>query len=288
MSEGGDNVKIVASVPLDGSGKAAADVPAAGAGADAPKPADAGAPAGGGAGNPSGDLGTKPAAGEGSAAPVNPADLTKKPDAPAKTDEQARAEAATGLDLTPFSQEFNANGKLSDESYAKLAEKGFTKEITDTYIRGVQAQVTERLTTLAQSVGGVDTYNAILEWGKTGLSEGERAEAVKMLGYGSADAARTYLAGLNARFVAANGKAPGKIAGGGAAPAGDVFASRADQAKAMKDPRYKTDPAYRDSIVQKSVRSFSKGSSKARSKVKPTARRARSKTTTHRAPKGKR
>jgi hypothetical protein len=290
-----DTVQITASVPIDGSGKAPAP------GAEATPPGGAAAPPGGvvpPAGGAAADgaaaagAGNTPA-GAAAAPPVNPNELTKPPE-PAlgttKTEEQTNAEAATGLDLTPFAQEFNANGKLSDESYKALEAKGFSRHVADTYIAGVQAQVTARLTTLSEAVGGVDNYNAILNWGKTGLSEGEKAEAVKMLSGGSPDAAKTYLAGLNARFVAANGKVPGKMAGGGAAPSEDVFNSRAEQAKAMKDPRYKTDAAFRQTVIEKSVRSFSKGSrARVKAPAKSAASRRRTSTNTRRAhAKGKR
>jgi hypothetical protein len=272
----GEPVSLTASVPLDGSGK---EVPAGGSGDAGGNGAPAaGAPSQPAAGVPAGDGNSeagKPAAG--TEAPVNPETLNQKPAEGEKPAEQVRAEAATGLDLTPFAREFNTSGKLSDESYAKLAEKGFTREIADTYIAGVQARAAAHHTALSQAVGGVDSWNAIMTWGKDNLSDAEKAETVRALSNtNNVDAAKTYLLGLQARFVAANGKVPGKIAGGGAAPQGDVFTSRQEQAKAMKDPRYKTDAAYRNEVAQKSIRSFGKGT------------KARAKTTTRRAPKGKR
>lgn len=277
---------ITVSVPLDGAKAAPVDpnakpVDAAAVVAEAPKE---------GAG-PATEV----------AAPVNPNELTPKPveqPVAGKTEEQQRAEAATGLDLAPFSAEFQRDGKLSDASYKALEAKGFTKQIADTYIAGVQAQVTARLTDLSSAVGGVDSYNAIMEWGKSGLSEGEKAEAVRTLSGGTSDSAKTYLMGLQARFVAANGKVPGKIAGGGSQPSEDIFASRTDQAKAMRDPRYKSDAKYRDEVTQKSIRSFGGKNAtvktRKRTPVKKAASRrprlkSRNATTTHRTrSKGKR
>lgn len=265
---------ITAGVPIDGSGKPAA------APAVSPPPAPV-VPA-----NEAPQSPPAPAAGDPPAAPANPADLTKSPVAEkplgdTKSEAQQAAETATGLDLTPFTEEFHANGKLSEDSYKALEAKGFSRATTDTYIRGVQAEVTGRLTSLAETVGGVENYNAILSWGKTGLSDAEKAEAVKMLSGTNVDTAKTYLAGLQARFTKANGSTPSVIAGGGGAPTADVFETRADQAAAMRDPRYKSDAKYRQGVIDKSVRSFTAKDAKKRAK-KPAARR-RTKTTTRRA-----
>ncbi|SKA17703.1 Phage T7 capsid assembly protein [Enhydrobacter aerosaccus] len=280
---------ITASVPLDGSGKAPAatgtengGAAPGGAGAQSPAPGGA-APGNDGAAPANGAAPGAPSDGDkGQAAPANPSELTKPEEKPlgnTKTEEQLRAEKVTGRDLTKFAEEFQANGKLSDESYKALEEGGFNREVVDTYIRGVQADVTTRLTNLAETVGGVENYNAILNWGKTALTDTEKAEAVKMLSGSSPETAKTYLIGLQARFTKENGAAPTRTAGGGGAPAADVFTSRAEQAKAMRDPRYKTDAKYREEVTQKSIRSFSvKGSQRRTKKAAPqSSRRARSK-----------
>ena len=273
---------IKASVPLDG-GAAAGAKEAAGSAPGAPPAGDKGAaPAAAGAAP-----GGAPAGDDTPAAPINPAELATPPkeaskeeapkpegEAGAKSEDQQNVEKATGLDLTPYAQEWDSTGKLSDKSYSDLEKGGLSREVVDTYIEGLRARVTARLNSYAEAVGGVENYNAILNWGKTGLTEGERAEAVKVLSGTNADAAKLFLAGLQAKFVQANGRVPGKIAGGGAAPAADVFSSRAEQAKAMRDPRYKTDPAYRDEIAQKSIRSFGSGAQKKRvKKAAPNSRR---------------
>lgn len=230
-------------------------------------------------GKPEGVVEGKPEGEENKEAVNAAAELSKKPEEAPKTDAQLQAEQATGFDLTPFSDEFTTTGKLSDESYKKLEEKGFTRGTVDTYIAGVQAQVERRNNALASTVGGVDNYNAIIKWGAGVLTEAEKVQAVKLLSGSDEAAATTYLAGLNARFVKEVGKDPSKRSGGGGSSASDVFASRAEQMKAMRDPRYHTDPKYRAEVTEKSIRSFSSKKAKKRSKTvaRNSTRRARAK-----------
>ncbi|CLP71539.1 Uncharacterised protein [Mycobacterium tuberculosis] len=60
--------------------------------------------------------------------------------------------------------------------------------------------------------------------------------------------------GLKARYDAANGSEP-TLLGGNAKASEDVFRSTAELTAAMKDPRYKKDPAYREDVKQKLARS---------------------------------
>lgn len=226
-----------------------------------------------------GQEGDKPA--DQQEAPKNPAEALKETPEGAKPVAQQEAEQATGLDLGKFSDEVISTGKLSDESYKELEGKGYGRPFVDTYIAGLQAQQTARLTALSEAVGGVDNYNALITWGGASLSNEEKATAVAMLSGKDVEAAKTYLVGLNTRFVKENGKAPGKTSGGGGASPEKVFKSRSEQAAAMRDPRYHTDAKYRAEVTEMSIRSFSSKSAKKRSK--PSTKKTASKNTHRRA-----
>src|SRR5688572_25367502 len=83
------------------------------------------------------------------------AELEKKQSAPVKTDaekaaEEAAAKAATEKAKTdgtkddpakqaafdPFFSEFEKDGKLSDDSYAKLEGMGLSRDVVDAYVAG--------------------------------------------------------------------------------------------------------------------------------------------------------
>lgn len=240
----------------------------------------------------------KPEGGEGEQ-PVAPGELTKETpkgetegapegekaeggEGVVKTEEQLKAEKAVGgLDLTAISEEFARDGKFSETTYTTLEERGIPRELADTYALGLQARVTERLNDLATAVGGVDNYNGLLGWAKDALSEKEKANTVKLLSEGDPDAAKTFLRGLQARRVEAQGKSPSKKSSGSGNVPEDTFKSRAEQAKAMADPRYKANNAdgakYRDEVMKKSIRSFGTASRKRVKSASPkNSRRARS------------
>lgn len=213
--------------------------------------------------------------------PKHPAQALKdaEPVKPPKTEQQQDLEARTGLDLDPYSEEWHRDGKLSEKSYGELEAAGLSKKTVNTIIRGLQADAVSQLREIAEVVGGDANYNRIMTWAKGVLTDGEKHAAVAAM-TGGGDGAKVFLQGLQARFVEANGSAPRKRSGGGGGPKDDVFESRADQAKAMGDPRYRSDAKYRDGVVSKSIRSFAESGSKKRTKASPKSSR--------RAPKAKR
>lgn len=210
--------------------------------------------------------------------PKHPAEALKDAEVakPEKGEVQQDLETRTGLDLDPYSEEFQANGKLSEKSYKELEAAGLKPKTVDTIIRGLQADATNQLREVAQSVGGEVQYNAIMTWAKGALTDSEKHAAVAAIS-GGGDGAKVFLQGLQAKFTEANGSPPQKRSGGGGGPKADVFESRAEQSKAMSDPRYRRDAKYRDEVVSKSLRSFSSASTKKRAKpaAKSTPRRAK-------------
>ena len=63
------------------------------------------------------------------------------------------------------------------------------------------------------------------------------------------------VAGLKAQYENDNGYEGRMLSGKAAKTSGDVFRSQAEVVKAMTDPRYDKDPAYRQDIYDKLERS---------------------------------
>ena len=61
--------------------------------------------------------------------------------------------------------------------------------------------------------------------------------------------------GLRSKYQAAEGSDPALIAGQSAPSSGGNYSSWAEVTQAMRDPRYKSDPAYRQSVTSKLERS---------------------------------
>lgn len=167
--------------------------------------------------------------------------------------EQALADK--GLKLDEFSAEFAREGELSPESYDKLTKAGFPKDIVDQFIEGQKARAAQFETDIKTEVGGTERYSEIINWAKANLTPTEIQAYNNAVTSGNADQAKLAALGLSAKFNNANGKEPDRMLGGGKAGTSDVFESTHQVTEAMKDPRYKNDPAFRSKVQQKLARS---------------------------------
>ncbi|WP_018123378.1 capsid assembly protein [Desulfovibrio oxyclinae] len=168
-----------------------------------------------------------------------------------------------GLDMTEFSKEFEENGQLSEESYRKLAEAGFGKELVDHTIGSLLGsnEVAEQLAEtqikdVKATVGGDEGYSKLMQWAKVNLSQSEQERYDKIMSSGDLDLIKMTVSGLKARYDADFGIDP-KLRGGRGkgSPAKDVFRSSQEVVEAMRDPRYGKDPAYTQEIAEKVARS---------------------------------
>ena len=189
-------------------------------------------------------------------APKDPA-ATQTPDPSVATPNDAQnALSEKGLDLTEFSKEFSEKGELSPESYEKLSKSGFDKALVDQYIAGQRALADDYANTVKSEAGGDEKYSEMVQWAKANMSQSEIDAFNKAVDSGNKDQAKLAVLGLKASFEKSNGREPNLLSGGtrGAAE-GDVFESTAQLTKAMSDPRYREDPAYRAKVQAKLGRS---------------------------------
>lgn len=164
--------------------------------------------------------------------------------------------ADKGLNLQDFSTEFAQTGELSAESYAKLEKAGFDKNLVDQYIEGQRAVAARFEADIMTEVGGTEKYTEMVTWAKANLSPAEIDAYNAAVSSGNADQAKLAALGLGAKFQKAVGSDPQRLLGGqGNATGGDVFESMAQVTAAMKDPQYKTDPAFRAKVQAKLARS---------------------------------
>jgi hypothetical protein len=156
------------------------------------------------------------------------------------------------VDLTPFHNEWAEKGEISEESFGKLEQMGFPKELVQQYIKGFQATQAQEAQALFSEVGGEQNYKAMTEWASKNLSPDEIKAYDEMVSRGDVTTAKIAIKGLHAQYKAANGSAP-KLIGGKAAPdtALSPFRSTSEVVTAMADPRYKTDPAFRKDVEKR-------------------------------------
>lgn len=185
------------------------------------------------------------------------ADLEKPaaPEIPATPEAAQERVTQAGLDFAALTAEYDRLGTLSDETFAALDKAGIPKDTVDAYIAGQQAIAQQAIDGIMNDFGGADEYGKMVAWASTGLSQAEVAAFNQAMDNGSVDSIKLTIAGLKARYEAANGKEPALLNGGADTTSTDVFRSTAEMTAAMKDPRYAKDPAYRSEVQQKVGRS---------------------------------
>ncbi len=104
-------------------------------------------------------------------------------------------------------------------------------------------------------VGGQDEYNAMTEWAQTALGENEVAMYDSVMQKGDPAACFFAVQALKAVYQE-NAGYEGQMLGGSDAPdMVDAYRSQAEMIRDMSDPRYDTDPAFRNDVMEKLSRS---------------------------------
>ena len=170
--------------------------------------------------------------------------------------------------ITDASKEYYDNGnKLSPETLAKFSTlssqdliKAYMEVQSNPEFQQQQAAPPAEITTsqinqIKNSAGGEKQYANIVNWAKTNLPEDQIQAFDEVVNTGSVQAIQLAVSGLKAEYDNANG-VEGKMVTGKTAPNnGDVFRSQAELVRAMNDPRYDNDPAYRQDVIEKLDRS---------------------------------
>ena len=184
---------------------------------------------------------------------------------PEAQQEQEPSQYSTQIEaISKAADEFSEKGELSAETLAEF-EKMSSKELIQAYFEYEQglpamdapqgAELTQQdINAIQNSVGGEAAYQQLVGWAAQNFSEAEIQAFDNVVDSGNVAAINLALAGLQARYTDANGYEGKMIQGKAAAPA-DTFKSQAEVVRAMSDPKYDRDPAYRNEIMEKLARS---------------------------------
>lgn len=189
-----------------------------------------------------------------------------QPDAPAADTSAQPPVVIPGVTpeaMTKFSSEMSKDGKLSDSSYAELAKLGYPKAVVDAYTKGLTADARieqaiqdvriadKEIAAIKESIGGEKVLNDMLQWASNNLDA--KDIAVYNDAVSGNDSARVKMAVQGMFHAYKQSQGPNLI--GGRPPSngstGEPFKSSAEVVKAMEDPRYDRDPAYRDEVAKR-------------------------------------
>tara|TARA_R100001463_G_scaffold67694_1_gene121172 strand:+ start:1008 stop:1814 length:807 start_codon:yes stop_codon:yes gene_type:complete len=170
--------------------------------------------------------------------------------------------------LTFATDEYNKTGELSADTLAKFGEMN-SKDLVDTYFRMAKyaegqeesapapaADLSDaEVNTIQNSVGGESKYNQLLNWATDNVSEDQMTAFDGLISNGDANSIQLAINGLKAQYDNVNGYEGRMLSGKAPKTSGDVYRSQAEVVKAMSDPQYEDDPAYRQDVMNKLSRS---------------------------------
>ena len=192
----------------------------------------------------------------------------KKEDEPKAEQEEASEEeevefTETEQALMNADDEFDANGKLSNETIESLSKLD-SRELIETY-QNLQAKYAdeapvntplteESIDAIQNAVGGEQAYSQMIGWAKENFTAEEIAAYDGALEQGNMNTINFALQALYYRYQDAVGY-EGEMIQGKPAQAVDGFRSQQEVVRAMSDERYENDPAYRQDVYNKLERS---------------------------------
>ena len=163
------------------------------------------------------------------------------------------------------SKEFYANdGTISAEMMDKLGSMD-AKDLVQTYME-MQAvndaaptevpDLSDREVMEIQNMaGGSDEYSQMTSWAGENLPPEDVQAFDSLIATGQMGAIRLAVAGLRSLYSEKVGYEGRMLSGKAATESVDAFRSQAEVVRAMQDPRYENDPAYRNDVFNKLDRS---------------------------------
>ena len=177
-----------------------------------------------------------------------------------QSEEEEESDAAVDF-LWKVNDEYEKNGgQLSEETMEEFGKMS-SKELVEAFFRyqntveqsqepqGVEltdAQINE----VQNYVGGAEKYQELVTWAGENFSEEEITAFDSVVETGNIPAIRLALQALQYRYQDNMG-VDGNMIQGKPAQSREVFRSQAELVKAMSDPRYDKDPAYRQDVMRK-------------------------------------
>ena len=176
-------------------------------------------------------------------------------------DEEVPDDAPAVNLINEASEEYYANdGTLSEETIERFSEMS-SQDLVNAYLE-IQAnnpqapqqsvELSEaQVNSVQNSAGGEANYNRVVEWAASNLPDNQIDAFDSVVDSGNPAAIGIAFQGLQSQYNEANGYEGRMLQGKPASSSGDIYRSQAELVAAMGDPRYDTDPAYRQDVISK-------------------------------------
>tara|TARA_R110000824_G_scaffold301518_2_gene489499 strand:+ start:3572 stop:4429 length:858 start_codon:yes stop_codon:yes gene_type:complete len=171
-------------------------------------------------------------------------------------DDEEPADTASGdageVVATAF-EALQSDGEVTEDVYGKFEKAGISKELVD-HVKELQQfkdQAGNRA--IQDSIGGEDSYGKMVDWAGNNLSDKEIDIFDSIMDNGTPDEVQFAVSNLNSRMEnATQPKQSRLIKADAIAAATGGYPSQAHMLADMKDPRYNSDPSFRDRVMAKS------------------------------------
>ena len=161
--------------------------------------------------------------------------------------------------MTQLGKEFSESGNVSDEAIEKLSAMD-SKDLVQAYLKynantTAAALQQSQINDIMASVGGAEQYTEMISWASQNLPAEEVADFNAVTATNNPVAIKFAVQALSSKWKGAEGYEAPLVTGKKAASKSKVFRSQAELSRAIADPRYSTDPAYRADVEEKLARS---------------------------------
>lgn len=161
--------------------------------------------------------------------------------------------------MTQLGKEFDESGAVSDEAIEKLSSMD-SKDLVAAYLKyNAKAQAAtlqqSQVNDIMATVGGTEAYTEMVSWAGQNLPAEEVADFNAVTATNNPVAIKFAVQALSAKWKGAEGYEAPLVTGRKAPSKSKAFRSQAELARAIADPRYSSDPAYRMDVEQKLSRS---------------------------------
>lgn len=187
-----------------------------------------------------------------------PREDAPKDEAPAETQETEPA-AEGSFNTTKYEQEVVENGGLSEDSYAELESKGFTKQQVDAYIKGQQAYADQLRNTVYDSVGGQESYVELINWASDNMPSDvikEYNDAVDAMDMSRMQRSLEY---MSLKRGTSAPRETRRLEGNAPASGLQPFSNKNEWQRAMTDRLYGKDAKYTNMVDQRYLAARKKG-----------------------------
>ena len=165
-------------------------------------------------------------------------------------------------DIDPFAMNKHFeenNGTLSDEMIDKLGTAGLSKELVESYLKGVRDELgfqppqptlsDAEVSEIKGIANGEEGYQSLMDWAANNLGQDDIKNYDDVLATGNKSAIKFAVKALMGQYEDANGR-DSKIVTGKQSPQ-DSYRSMAEVVRDMNKPEYTQDEAFRDDVLRK-------------------------------------